>query len=61
MITGYKLFRRDRNCHGGSILRYINENSPSKTVNIERAFIEKDCETVLIGFLIKTRKWMFTK
>ena len=35
MITGYKLFRRDRNCHGRGILRYINGNTPSKTVNIE--------------------------
>ena len=35
MINGYKLFRRDRNCHGGGILCYINENIPSKTVNAE--------------------------
>ena len=26
MINGYKLFRRDRNCHGGGVLCYINEN-----------------------------------
>ena len=30
MINGYKLFRRDKNCHGGSVLRYINETIPSK-------------------------------
>ena len=35
MTNGYKLFRRDRNRHGGGILCYINENIPSKTVNLE--------------------------
>ena len=40
MINGYKLFRRERNCHGEGILNYINENIPSKTVNVEG--IEKD-------------------
>ena len=35
MINRYKLFRRDRNCHGGGVLFYINENIPSKTVNVE--------------------------
>ena len=52
----YKLFRRDRNCHGEGILCYINENITSKTVNVEG--IEKDCEIVLIEFSIKTRKWL---
>ena len=55
MISGYKLFRRDGNSHGGDILCYINENIPSKTVNAEG--IEKDCEIVLIEFSIKTSKW----
>ena len=35
MINGYKLFRRDRNCHGGGILCYINENIPSEIVKVE--------------------------
>ena len=54
----YKLFRRDRFCHGGGILCYINENEnvTSKTVNVEG--IEKDCQIVLIEFSIKTRKWL---
>ena len=25
-ISGYKVFRRDRNKHGGGIMFYINEN-----------------------------------
>ena len=36
---------------------YINENIPSKTVNVED--IEKDCEIVLIVFSIKTRKCLY--
>ena len=54
MINGYKLFRRDKNYHGGGVLCYINENISSKTVNVEG--IVKDCEIILIKFFIKTRK-----
>ena len=57
MINGYKLFRRDRNCHGGGVLCYINKNIPSKTVNVDG--IVKECEIVLIEFSMKTRKWLF--
>ena len=56
MINGYKLFRRDRNCHGGGVFCYINENIPSETVNVEG--IEKDCEIVLRKFSVKTPKWL---
>ena len=52
LINGYKLFRRDRNCHGKGVLCYINENIPSKTINVEG--IVKECEIVLIDFSIKT-------
>ena len=57
LINCYKLFRRDRNCHGEGVLCYINENIPSKTVNVEG--IVKECKIVLIDFSIKTRKWLF--
>ena len=46
MINGYKLFRRERNCYREGILNYINENIPSKTVNVEG--IEKDYEIIWI-------------
>ena len=42
--NGYKLFWRDRNCHGGGVLCYINENIPCKTVNVEA--IVKEWEIV---------------
>ena len=51
------MFLRDRNCHGGGVLCYINENVLSETVNVEG--IAKECEIVLIGFFIKTRRWLF--
>ena len=57
LINGYKLFRRDRNCHGGGVLCYINESIPSESVNVEG--IVKEREIVLIEFSIKTRKWLF--
>ena len=57
MINGYKLFRRDRSCHGGGILCDINENIPSKIVKVEG--IVKECKMVLLEFFIKTRSWLF--
>ena len=54
MINGYKLFRRERNCHGEGILNSINENIPSKTVNVEG--IEKDYEIIWIEIYIKSCK-----
>ena len=47
-IGEYKMFRRDRNKHGG-VLRFINESISCKTVNI-------DCKVTLIDLSIKSRK-----
>ena len=55
-ISGYKMFRRDRNKHGGGIMFYINENIPCKTVNVEG--LPDDCEVTLIELSIKSRKWL---
>ena len=54
--SGYKMFRRDRKKHGGSIIFYINENIPCKTVNVEG--LPDDCEVTLIELLIKSQKWL---
>ena len=45
-ISSYKMFRRDRNKHGGDIMFYINENILYKTVNVEG--LPADCEVTLI-------------
>ena len=52
-ISGYKMFRRDRNKHGGGIMFYITENIPCKTVNVEG--FPDDCEVTLIELSIKSR------
>ena len=48
-ISEYKMFRRDRNKHGGGIMFYINESISCKTVNV-------DCKVTLIDLSIKSRK-----
>ena len=55
-IHGYKMYRRDRNKHGGGVLCYVNENIPCKMVSVEG--VPDDCEIILIEFSIKTRKWL---
>ena len=55
MINGYKLFRRERNCHGEGILN-INENIPSKISPVNVEGIEKDYEIIWIEISIKTCK-----
>ena len=52
MINGYKLFRRERNCHGEGILN-INENIPSKISPVNVEGIEKDYESFGQKFLLK--------
>ena len=55
-ISGYKMFRRDRNKHGGGIMFFINENIPCKTVNVEG--LPDDSEVTLIELSIKSWKWL---
>ena len=55
-ISGYKMFRRDRNKRGGDIMFYINENILCKTVNVEG--LPDDCEVTLIQLSIKSQKWL---
>ena len=55
-ISGYKMFGRDRNKHGGGIMSYIDEKILCKTVNVEG--LPDDCEVTLIQLSIKSRKWL---
>ena len=55
-IRSYKMYRRDRNKHGGGVLSYVNENIPCKMVSAKGA--PDDCEIILIEFSIKTQKWL---
>ena len=51
-IHGYKVYRRDRNKHGGGVLCYVNENTPGKMVNFEG--VPNDYEISLTEISIKT-------
>ena len=44
-ISGYKMFTRDRNKHGGGVMFYINENVLRKTANVEG--LPNECEVTL--------------
>ena len=55
-ISGYEMFRRDKNKHGGGIMFYFNENISCKTVNVEGLL--DDCEVTLVELSIKGRKWL---
>ena len=55
-ISVCKIFRRDKNKHGGGIIFYINENIPWETVNVEG--LSDDSKINLIELSIKSRKWL---
>ena len=50
---GYKMYRRNRNKHGGGVICYVNESIPCKMVNVEG--VPNDCEIILIEFSIKLK------
>ena len=54
-MSDYKMFRRDRNKHGGGIMFHINKNNPCKTVDFE--CLSDNCEVTSIELAIKIRKW----
>ena len=54
-IHGCKMYRKDRNKHGGGVPCYVNENIPCKMVS---EGVPDDCEIILIEFSIKIRKWL---
>ena len=55
-ISGYNMFRLDRNCTGGGLLLYVNEDIPAKLVNDFTSPI--GLEILLIEFTISKRKWL---
>ena len=55
-ISGYKLYRRDRNIFGGGLIFYINEIIPCKVLNIND--LGDDIEVIAVEVSIKSRKWL---
>ena len=56
-IPGYKMFRKDRNCYGGGLCFYINDNMFCKQLNEHD--MPTDIEAIFLEIKIKTRKWLF--
>ena len=54
---GYKVFRRDPNRFRGGLILYINENFPSKSLNIHPMF--SDLELIAFKLCQSKRKWLF--
>ena len=55
-ITGFKIFRYDRNRFGGGLLLYVNDKIPSKF--LDKHFISSNIELIAVEFHQNKRKWL---
>ena len=55
-ITGFKIFRYDRNRFGGGLLLYVNEKIPSKF--LDKHSISIDVELIAVEFRQNKHKWL---
>ena len=55
-ITGFKIFRYDRNRFGGGLILYVNDKIPSKFLNKHSIFSE--IELITVEFHQNKRKWL---
>ena len=54
-ISGYRMFRQDRNCFGGGLCIYVKENIASKQLNLH---LDKETEAIYLEISIRLRKWL---
>ena len=54
-ISGYRMFRQDRNCFGGGLCIYVKENIASKQLNLH---LDKETEAIYLEINIRSRKWL---
>ena len=54
-ISGYRIFRQNRNCFGGGLCLYIKENIASKQLNLH---LDKETEAIYLKINIRLRKWL---
>ena len=54
-ISGYRMFRQDRNCFGGGLCIYVKENIASKQLNLH---LDKETEAMYLEINIRSRKWL---
>ena len=54
-ISGYRMFRKDKNCSGGGLCIYVKENIASKQLNLH---LDKETEAIYLEIDIRSRKWL---
>ena len=54
-INGYRMFRQDRNCFGGSLCIYVKENIASKQLNLH---LDKETEAIYFEINMRSREWL---
>ena len=54
IISGYRMFRQDRNCFGGGLCIYVKENIASKQLNLN---LDKETEAIYLEINIRFRKY----
>ena len=54
-LSGYRMFRQDRNCFEGGLCIYVKENIMSKQLNLH---LEKETEAIYLEINIQLRKWL---
>ena len=54
-LSGYRMFRQDRNCFEGGLCIYVKENIMSKQLNLH---LEKETEAIYLEINIRLRKWL---
>ena len=54
-ISGYWMFRQDRNYFGGGLCIYVKENIASKQLNLH---LDKETEAIYLAINIQLRKWL---
>ena len=55
-INNYKIFRRDRNCFGGCLMVYVNENIPWRELYPEQN--DSNFEIIFLEITLRNRKWL---
>ena len=54
-ISGYRMFRQDKNCFGGGLCIYVKENIASKQLNLH---LDKETEAIDLEINLRSRKWL---
>ena len=55
-IDNYIIFRTDRNCFGGGLMFYLNENIPCIELSLEQN--DSNFEIIFLEITISNRKWL---